>query len=58
MGRRHERVGGCVQTRWSRKAKKKRRLLLIIARVLRFVQLGVVGCEQVGYSRESTSAEE
>ena len=35
-------MGGCLQTRRSWKA-KKRNLLLIIARVLRFIQLGVAG---------------
>lgn len=33
MGQWHERMGGCFQIRWGRKA-KKRRLLLIIAMVL------------------------
>lgn len=42
MGRWYERMGGCLQTEWSGKA-KKRRLLLITARVLRFLQLAVVG---------------
>lgn len=35
-------MGGRFQTGWGRKA-KKRRLLLIVARVLSFIQLGVVG---------------
>lgn len=43
-------MGGCLQTGWSREA-KKRRLLLITAIVLRFLQLGVSGavldCEQI-----------
>lgn len=35
-------MGGRLQARWSRKA-KKRRLLLIMVRVLLIFQLGVVG---------------
>ena len=35
-------MGGRFQTRWGREA-KERRLLLILARVLSFIQLGVVG---------------
>lgn len=52
-------MGGCLQTGWNRRA-KKRRLLLNIARVLRFIQMALLvqfDCKKVGYSRQSDSAD-
>ena len=43
-------MGGCFQTGWSRKAKKRR---LLLTMDLRLLQLGVGDYEQVGYHRSA-----